>query len=65
MGRWNDAVIVAEAAIEHISVLARENVQFKDRLRKLRSVHGLAADACYLSVRAERSPFQSLRVLEM
>ncbi len=65
MGRWNDAVIVAEAAIEHISVLARENVQFKDRLRQLRSVHGLAADACYLSVRAERSPFQSLRVLEM
>lgn len=65
MGRWNDAVIVAEAAIEHISVLARENVQFKDRLRKLRSVHGLAADACYLSVRAERTAFQSLRLLEM
>lgn len=65
LGRWNDAVMVAEAAIEYISVLARENVQFKDRLRKLRSVHGLAANACYLSVQAKRSPFQSLRVLEM
>lgn len=45
LGRWSDAVVAAEAAEGYIPVLARENVRFKDRLRKLRSVHGLAADA--------------------
>lgn len=36
-----------------------------NRLRKLRSVCGLAADACYLAVRAGRSPFRCLWLLEL
>lgn len=44
LGRWNDAVMPVEPASGPISVLGRENVQRKDRLRKVRGVHNVAAD---------------------
>jgi len=44
LGRWNDAVMPVEPVSGPISVLGRENVQRKDRLRKVRGVHNVAAD---------------------